>query len=282
MIEVKDFRKKYKDFELDCTMEVKPGYVTGLIGRNGAGKTTTFKGVLGLINGDSGSVKMFGKDVRELSAEDKAKIGAVLSDSGFSRWLSIKKIDRILDATYKEHDSEKFMSLCKRFALPTDKITKDFSTGMMARLKLIVALTHKAEFVVLDEPTAGMDVIARDEILELLREYMEEDENRSILISSHISSDIESLCDDVYMIKDGKIVLHEETDTILSEYGLLKVTNEQYESLEKDYILGKVKTSYGYDCLTNQRDFYAENYKDIAVEKGNLDMVQSILIKEEK
>lgn len=131
----------------------------------------------------------------------------------------------------------------------------------------------------IDEPTAGLDVIARDELLELLREFMEQDEERSVLISSHISGDLESLCDDLYMIQDGKIVLHEDTDVLLSEYALLKVDEEQYEKLDKQYILRVKKETYGYSCLTNQKQFYIENFPKIAIEKGTVDEVISLMVR---
>ena len=133
----------------------------------------------------------------------------------------------------------------------------------------------------MDEPTAGLDVVARDEILELMRDYMEDGE-RSILISSHISSDLEGLCDDIYMIHKGEIVLHEETDNLLAKYGLIKVDENQYEKLDKQYLLRRKKESFGYSCLTNERQFYLENYPKIVVEKGNIDEVITMTIKGER
>ena len=150
---------------------------------------------------------------------------------------------------------------------------------MKAKLKLLAAISHDAKLLILDEPTAGLDVIARDELLELLREFMEQDEERSVLISSHISGDLESLCDDLYMIQDGKIVLHEDTDVLLSEYALLKVDEEQYEKLDKQYILRVKKETYGYSCLTNQKQFYIENFPKIAIEKGTVDEVISLMVR---
>ena len=140
-------------------------------------------------------------------------------------------------------------------------------------------VSHNAKLLILDEPTAGLDVVARDELLELLREFMEKDEERSILISSHISGDLESLCDDIYMIHDGKIILHEDTDVLLSDYALLKVDDEQYEKLDKQYILRTKREAYGYSCLTNQKQFYMDNYPKIAIEKGTIDGVITMMIR---
>ena len=150
---------------------------------------------------------------------------------------------------------------------------------MKAKLKVLVAISHNARLLLLDEPTAGLDVIARDELLDLLRSFMEQDEERSILISSHISSDLESLCDDLYMIHDGKIVLHEDTDVLLSDYALLKVSAEQYETLEKQYILKVKKESFGYCCLTDQKQFYLDNYPQIVIENGTIDNVITMMIR---
>ena len=150
---------------------------------------------------------------------------------------------------------------------------------MKAKLKVLVAISHGAKLLILDEPTAGLDVIARDELLDMLREFLEEDDERSILISSHISSDLESLCDDLYMIHDGKIILHEDTDILLSNYALLKVDDKQYEALDKSYILRAKKESYGYSCLTNERQYYLENYPNITIEAGSIDELITMMIR---
>ena len=144
-------------------------------------------------------------------------------------------------------------------------------------IPVMSAVTHSADFLLLDEPTTGLDVMAREGILNLLREYMEEDENRSILISSHISTDLEGLCDDLYLIHEGQIILHEEMDTLLNEYGLIKADDVQYGKLDKEHILSVRRTTYGYDCLTDQRQYYRENYPDIVVENGSLDEVITMM-----
>lgn len=279
MLKIEHLKKKYDTFSLDCSLELRPGYVTGLIGQNGAGKSTTFKAVLGLIAIDGGTITILGKDIREFTAKDREKLGVVLSDSGFSGYLRIKDLIPILENLYEKFDKTFFVEQAERFRLPPDKQIKDFSTGMKAKLKLLAAISHDAKLLILDEPTAGLDVIVRDELLELLREFMEQDEERSVLISSHISGDLESLCDDLYMIQDGKIVLHEDTDVLLSEYALLKVDEEQYEKLDKQYILRVKKETYGYSCLTNQKQFYIENFPKIAIEKGTVDEVISLMVR---
>lgn len=281
MLKLANVKKQYKDFTLDCSMEVKTGCVTGLIGPNGSGKSTTFKAVLGLIRRDGGSIEVKGKAPEDLLPEDKENIGVVLANSGFSGYLMIKDLIPVMDRLYSEFDREGFLKKCEKFRLPMDKKIKDFSTGMKRKLQLIAAISHNADLLILDEPTAGMDVVARDVLLNMLREYMET-EGRTILISSHISSDLEGFCDDIYMINEGKIILHEETDVLLGEYGLLKVTKEQYEAMDKDYILRHKKEQFGYACLTNQKQFYQENYPDIVIEKGSIDELIMMMIRGEK
>ena len=271
MLIVNNLIKNYDGFALNCSLNVLPGSITGLIGKNGSGKSTTFKAALGLIHIDGGSIEILGKDLKQITNKDKQKLGVALSDSGFNTYLTIQDITYILKNMYDEYDNEKFLAQCGQFGLPQNKKIKEFSTGMKAKLKIIVAMSHNASLLILDEPTVGLDVMARDELLDLLRNYMAEDDSRSILISSHISSDLESLCDDIYMIHDGKIILHEETDILLSDYALLKLDQNQFEQLDKQYIVKYKKETYGYSCLTNQKQFYLENYPDIIIEKGNID-----------
>ncbi len=281
MLKIEHLKKHYNNFSLDCSLEVKSGCITGLIGQNGSGKSTTFKAILGLISIDGGSVTVFGKDIQSFTAKDKENLGVVLSDSGFSGYLTVKDIIPILKNLYRNFNYMLFINRIRRFQLPLDKKIKDFSTGMKAKLKMLIAISHNAKLLILYEPTSGLDVIARDELLEMLREFMEEEEERSILISSHISSDLETLCDDIYMINDGKIIMHEDTDVLLSNYALLKTDQEQFKKLDKQFIIRTKKESYGYSCLTNQKQYYIENNPKIAVEKGTIDNVIAMMIKGE-
>lgn len=279
MLKIEHLKKNYDNFSLDCSLEVMPGCVTGLIGQNGAGKSTTFKAVLGLISTEGGTLNIFGKDIQELETKDKQNLGVVLSNSGFSGYLTINDIIPVLDKLYDNFDKRFFAEQLQRFQLPLNKKIKDFSTGMKVKLKVLTAISHNARLLILDEPTAGLDVIARDEVLEMLREFMEKDEERSILISSHISSDLETLCDDLYMIHEGKIIMHEDTDVLLSDYALLKVDPEQYGNLDKQYILRLKEENYGYSCLTDQKKYYMENFPQIVVEKGSIDEVIMMMIR---
>ena len=279
MLKIENLSKQYSTFSLDCSMEVRPGCITGLIGQNGAGKSTTFKAVLGLIHPDGGQIDVLGKKPQDFTSQDKQKLGVVLSDSGFSGYLSVKDVIPILEGLYRSFDRKFFLEQMQKFNLPEDKKIREFSTGMKVKLKVLAAIAHDAKLLILDEPTAGLDVIARDELLDLLREFMERDGEHSILISSHISTDLESICDDIYMIHDGRIILHEDTDVLLSDYALLKAEEGQYAKLDKRYILRTKRESFGYSCLTNQKQFYAENYPELAVERGAIDEVIKMMIR---
>lgn len=280
ILEMKNVLKQYNNFKLDCSLSLKPGCVTGLIGQNGAGKSTTFKSIMDLVHIDGGEINIFGKPHTALTGKDKQDISIVLADSGFSGYLTINKIIPIMAAMYDKFDKNDFTDRCSRFGLPLNKQIKEFSTGMCVKLKVLVALSHDAKLLILDEPTAGLDVVARDEVLNMLREYMENEEH-AILISSHISTDLEGLCDDIYFICDGKIILHEDTDVLLSDYASLKVDDKQYETLDKKYILSVLKESYGCRCLTGQKQFYLENYPDIIIEKGSIDDIIMLKVKGE-
>lgn len=293
MLRIENLRKSYGTFQLDCSMEVLKGRVTGLVGQNGAGKSTTFKAVLGLIAPDGGRIEIFGKEgfssqfesrengIAKFSTRDKQDIGVVLSDAGFSGYLTIRDIIPVMARLYTNFDKAFFLEQVRRFGLPDNQKIKEFSTGMKAKLKVLSAVSHRAKLLILDEPTAGLDVVARDELLELLRVFMEQEEDRGILVSSHISGDLETLCDDIYMIHDGKIVLHEDTDVLLDRYAVLKMDEGQYQAIDRRYILRSRKESFGYSCLTDQKRFYVENYPGLAVLKGSIDEVIMMMIRGE-
>ena len=280
MIRLENAQKHYKEFDLNCSLEVRPGQITGLVGENGAGKSTTFKLILGLIRDDGGTIEVFGKPIFEMTQKDKENMGVVLSDSGFSGYVTVKDLLPVMSSLYSQFDKDSFLKNCEKYKIPLNKKIKEFSTGMKTKLKMLVAISHEADLLILDEPTAGVDVIVRDEFMQILQEYMANGQ-RSILISSHISTDLENLCDDLYMIHDGRIIMHEDTDVLLSEYAILKPSLEQYEQLDKQYLLKVKKESFGYRCLTNQRQYYAENYPDMVIEKGNIDEMILLMVRGE-
>ncbi|MCR5656201.1 MAG: ABC transporter ATP-binding protein [Butyrivibrio sp.] len=271
MIKVDNLVKEYGDFRLDVSLEIPDGTVTGLIGKNGAGKSTTIKSILGLIRPDKGLVTINGREVSALTNSEKCMIGAAMSDSGFSMYLSAEDVIHILKKMYPLFDEAFFRKKCSDLGLPLNKQIKDYSTGMRAKLRVLIAISHKAQILIMDEPTAGLDIEARNETLDLLRHYLAENDRCSILITSHISSDLEGLCDDIYMISDGKVVVHEDTDVILGSYALLKMDPKTYDNLDKSYVISTRRDHNGVTCLTNERQFYTENYPDIIIENGNID-----------
>ncbi len=271
MVKIEKLVKAYGDFRLDLSMEIKDGTVTGIVGKNGAGKSTVIRAILGLIRPDSGQITINGKELSRLSEAEKARVGAALSDSGFSSYLRVEDIVCILRKMYPAFDERFFRSQCTSLRLPFDRKIKELSAGMRAKLRVLVAISHRADLLILDEPTAGLDAEARNDILDLLRQVMIDNDRCSILLTSHISSDLEGLCDEIYLLHDGKIVLHEDTDILLSNYAVLKVREENYETLDKRYLLSTKKESYGYLCFTNEKQFYAENYPGLVMEKGKID-----------
>lgn len=271
MVEVDNLVKQYEDFSLNISLNIPRGMITGIIGKNGAGKSTLIKSILGLINPTSGNVKVFGKDVSKLTTTDKYDIGVAMAEAGFSMYLTVKDVAEILKKMYPSFQSEFFDERCKQLGLPMNKQIKEFSTGMKAKLRVLVAISHEAKLLILDEPTAGLDIEARNEILDMLREYMTKDDSRSIMISSHISSDLEGLCDDIYLINDGKLLLHEEIDNIMSNYALVKVDKNDYETIDKTHFLTTKQETFGYVCLTDQKRYYLDNYPKVVVENGNID-----------
>lgn len=281
ILRLKNITKKYSNFELSCTMDLEEGRVTGLIGANGTGKTTTFKGILDLIHLDGGKVELFDTPHKQLSREQKEKIGVVLNERTFSGYLTLKQISSIMEKTYKKFKRNWFLEQCLYYQLPLNKKIKDYSTGMRAKMKLLLALSYDPQLLILDEPTEGLDIVARDELLNLLRTYMEE-ENRSILISSHVSSDLENFCDDVYFIHDGTIIYHEEMPVLLDEYGIVKVKEEEYKKLDETFLLYKKREPFGYSCLTTNKQFYQENYPEIIVDRGSIDEMLLMIVKGEK
>ncbi len=280
ILTLKNVQKNYKDFRLNCSLQVEEGCVTGIIGANGAGKSTTFKAILGLIETDGGEITILGKNQKDIMPVDKEEIGVVLAESTFSCVLTIKDVIAIMQAFYSKFDKERFIKKCEQYQLPLDKQIKDFSTGMKAKLKLLTAMSYDAKLLILDEPTVGLDTMTRSELLEEMHEFMEKD-GRAILISSHISSDIEGICDDLYFIQKGEILLHEDTDVILSDYAIIRATEEQYQKLDKEYLLYQKKEAFGYEILTKEKQYYLDNYPELVIEKGSVDGVLTLIAKGE-
>ena len=208
MLKIDKLKKQYKNFTLNCSMEVKEGMITGFVGPNGSGKSTTLKAVLGLIYIDGGDIQIFGKNVKDIKPEDKEQIGVVLSDSGFSRYLTVKDIKDILKNTYEAFDEQLFTNYIEKYQLPTDKKLEQFSVGMKAKLKLITAICHKAKLLILDEPTNGLDPIGIGDLRELIKSFPKK--GITVIISSHILSEVEQIADYIGIIANGQLWYQEK------------------------------------------------------------------------
>ena len=229
-IRIQNLTKRFEGFALEgVSFAVPRGAVVGFIGENGAGKSTTIKSILGLIRPDGGSIEVFGKDVGLLTKEERGRLGAVLGDGKLPENLTAKDLDGVFRHIFARWDAAAFFAYLDRFALPRGKKIKDFSRGMRQKFALAVALSHGADVLVLDEPTAGLDPVARDEILDILYDFMQ-DERRSVLISSHIVSDLEKLCDYIAFIHRGRLVFFEEKDALYEKYAVLRAPLETLRS----------------------------------------------------
>ena len=215
MVKLEKVKKQYKDFELDCSMEIKEGWITGLVGQNGAGKSTAFKAMLGLIRSDSGKIEILGKTPELLGKEEREQIGVVMAGSGFNGYLSINDLIPIFDAMYQKFDKAWFLKECEKFKLPLKKKIKEFSTGMNRKLQILAALSHDAKLLILDEPTAGLDPRGRDTILGEIREYHEERKN-TVLLVSHSMEDIAQYAKKVLVIAEGKPAMYDTVENIFS------------------------------------------------------------------
>ena len=281
-IELQNVSKKYKDFELkNISFNVPQGCIVGLIGENGAGKTTTIKSILNITKSE-GTIKIFGKDSVKNEKEIKEETGVVLDDSFLSEYLTAKQVNSIMKEFYKTWNEEKYLSLLKQFNLPTDKLIKDFSSGMKMKLKIATAISHNPKLLILDEPTSGLDPVVRNEILDIFRKYIEEDETRSILLSTHITTDLEHISDYIVFIEKGKIIFNLATDELLENYGIIKCNKEDFTRLnKKDYITYK-KGKYQYEVLTGNKNNIRNKYNITTIDKPSIEDIMLLYIKGEK
>ncbi len=252
-IEIKDLTKHFKGFTLDHISFALPrGCIMGLVGENGAGKSTTLNLIMNAISRDGGSIKVLGVDneSREFNAA-KEKIGIVLDEAYFPEVLTPKNVNNIMKYTYQNWQESEFFSLIDRFRLPQNKSFRDFSRGMKMKLAIAVALAHQPELLILDEATSGLDPMVRDEILDLFNDFTR-DENHSVLLSSHIVSDLEKICDYIVFLHQGKLMFCEEKDRLLEEYALWKLTKEQFEDIPKEAIRGVKRNPFGVEVLVKK------------------------------
>ena len=245
-IELKGLKKSFPDFTLGpVDLAVPEGTILGLIGENGAGKSTTIKLMLGLLRTDGGSITILGQDAKKL---DKNEIGVVLDEPGFPSLLNAKEIRSFLKDIYRNWDDAAWQDYMRRFELPQEKKFTEFSKGMKMKFAIAAAMSHHARLLILDEPTSGLDPVVRDEVVGILSEFTREPDH-SVLLSSHIVSDLEKLCDYIAFLHKGQLLLNEEKDALYEEYGLLRCDLETLRTLDPNAIIGKKETPYGAEVI---------------------------------
>lgn len=245
---IKNLCKHYQNFDIDnVSLSIPSGSVVGLIGENGAGKSTIIKSILGITKIDGGEISFNGTDIRNLSKEEKQKIAFVLDDSGLPQNLDLKTMNKMFSSIYSTWNGNLFNEYVQKFNLPNDKEYSKFSKGMKMKVALAVAFSHESELLILDEPTSGLDPVVRDEILELLYDYCKDD--KAIIISSHITSDLEKICDYVIYIHNGKVVMSEQKDELLQKYAIYQLDQKQLLELQPQAVSRVLKKEFGMEAL---------------------------------
>ncbi len=279
VIEIKNLKKVYDNFTLgEINLSIESGKVIGLIGENGAGKTSLIKSILNIIKIE-GKIKLFNSN--DLNEDTKENIGIVLDNAFFPENLSPKDIETILKSIYKNWDTQVFQDYIKRFNLDYKKTIKNMSKGMKKKLEIACALSHHPKLLILDEPTSGLDPVVRSEVLDLFQEFMESD-SHTILISSHITSDLERIADQIILIDKGKIQLNEDKDEIINRYGILKCSLEEFDKINSEDIINYKKTKYSYEILIKDKNKIEKKYKDYIIDKISLDELLLLITKGEK
>ncbi len=279
ILEVNDLSKEYKDFRLDhITFSVPRGMICGMIGENGAGKTTTISCIMDILRPDSGDVRVFGMDYAHAAREIKERIGLVMDGLEQNPFLYVSDLDKIMKRLYRTWDSGRFQSYLKRFQLPADKKVKDLSKGMNVKLNFAIALSHDVELLILDEATSGLDPVMRDEILDLLQEFVT-DENHSILISSHITSDLDKIADYILFIHEGKISFLKSREDIELNYGVLHCRRELFEALSPEDYDAYIQEPYSYKVLINNRSEVERRFQDLLVDRATIEDIMLFYVK---
>ncbi len=282
VLEVKNLSKKYDNFALkNISFSLPEGMIMGFIGENGAGKTTTIKAILDIIKSYSGEIKIFGLDNRTCDKKIKEDIGVVLDDMFFPEILTPHDINSAMQGIYKNWDSKLFYNYLIEFSLLSNKPIKTFSKGMRKKLEIITALAHHPKLLLLDEPTSGLDPVARAEVLEIFQSVLEK-ENCSILLSSHITADLEHIADYITFINDGEILLAKTTNELLEKYGIVKCTEKEFQTIEKKDYLKYRKLKYAYEVLVEDKNAFKAKYDIAIVDKITLDDLMVIMIKGEE
>ena len=277
---VSGLTKTYKDFMLnEVSFSVPCGSIVGLIGENGAGKSTAINAVLGLIQKEAGSICVLGKE--QLDNEIKEQIGVVYDGNNYPEIFSTRKLNRVMKDIYHSWEEHTFLSLLKKFSLPADKPIKQFSKGMKMKLALAVALSHNSKLLILDEATSGLDPVIRDDILDILLDFAQ-DETHSILISSHITTDLEKIADYIVFIHEGQVVFSKPKDELIEQYGIIKCGAAQFEALDKLDIIVYRKMDYEWQVLVADRVAMKKKYPKALIDSASIDEIMLLYVKGER
>ena len=269
ILNVEDLSKSYEDFTLNnINLNIPKGCIMGLVGENGAGKTTTIKLILNSIKRDKGNIKIFGLDNIKNQIEIKERVGVVLDENNFYDDLNPNDISKIMSNIYKNWDNDTFLDYLKQFNIPIKKILKEFSKGMKMKLSIAVALSHNPDFLILDEPTSGLDPIVRNEILDIFLDFIQ-DEEKSILFSTHITGDLDKIADYITFIHKGEIIFSKEKDDLINDYGLIKCGNADFNKIDNRDIIGYRKNQFGYEILVSNKQTSKIKYKNLTMDSVN-------------
>ena len=281
-IEIKDLTKHYDGFTLDSiSFNVPKGSIMGFIGQNGAGKSTTINAILNIIKADSGEIKVFGMDNRNADVQIKQDIAAVFDELPFHEQLNAKALDKILRHIFKDWSSETYFKYLERFQLPTKKKFGQFSKGMKMKLQIAAALSHNAKLLIMDEATTGLDPVVRNEILDIFLEFLQ-DEEHSILMSSHITSDLEKIADSVTFIDKGKLLITGYKDEILESHGVIKCSKSDYENIGKGDIISARIGEFGVEAMVSDRQAVSRKYSGIVIDPTTLEEIMLFYVNREK
>lgn len=276
---VNDLTKRYKDFVLDkVSFQVPCGAIVGLVGENGAGKSTTLNTILGIAKKDSGSVQFFDGQSIENEPTVRAQIGVVLENSSFPDDLSPRKLNSIFKRIYSTWDESKYYSYLKKLDLPESKKIKTLSKGMKMKLSIAAAFSHNSKLLILDEVTSGLDPVIRDDILDMLLDFVQ-DENNSILVSSHISSDLEKVADYIVFIHNGKVIFSKSKDDLLYHYGIIRCGAAQFDALDKQDVIAYRKLEYEWEALVSDKASAQKKYPKAIIDAATIDDIMLLYIK---
>lgn len=281
---LKNVNKKYEksNFAIkDISFSVPEGSIVGFIGENGAGKSTTMNCILNVIRRDSGTIEIFGREMTDEDIDIRENIGVVYDSNNFPEYLTAKQLADILGRIYSKWDDFCFEQFLRRFGLPESQKIKTYSRGMSMKLAVAVALSHDSKLLILDEATSGLDPIMRDEILDVLLEFVKQ-ENHSILLSSHITSDLEKIADYIVFIHNGEIILNKTKDELIYEYGVIRCSENDFHNILSEDILSSMKKDYQIDVLIKNRKLIEKKYKNLIVDSVSLDEIMLLLVKGER